>query len=77
MIDELYQENEEIGVSISNDFYKTYKAIRNNLYARLKELNPDKDAVMLFTKSPKLMDRFIFICFVRDVGYCHRIYIKT
>ena len=39
LIDELYQENEEIGVSISNDFYKTYKAIRNNLYARLKELN--------------------------------------
>lgn len=68
LIDELYQENEEMGVSISNDFYKTYKAIRNNLYARLKELNPDKDAVMLFTKSQKLMDRFTFICFCESCG---------
>lgn len=68
LIDELYQENEEMGVTISNDFYKTYKTIRNNLYAHLKEMNPDKDAIMLFTKSQKLMDRFTFICFCERCG---------
>ena len=67
-IDTLYQENEEMGVAISNDFYKTYKRIRNNLYVSLKENNPDKDELLLFTKSQKIMDRFIFICFCEDCG---------
>ncbi len=52
LIDELYQENEEIGVSISNDFYKTYKAIRNNLYARLKELNQIR-MQLCYSQNPK------------------------
>lgn len=67
-IDTLYQENEEMGVAISNDFYKTYKRIRNNLYLSLKENNPGKDELLLFTKSQKIMDRFIFICFCEDCG---------
>ena len=67
-IDDLYQENEEMGIAISNDFYKTYKRIRNNLYVSLKDHNPDKDELLLFTKSQKIMDRFIFICFCEDCG---------
>lgn len=67
-IDDLYQENEEMGIAISNDFYKTYKRIRNNLYVSLKDNNPDKDELLLFTKSQKIMDRFIFICFCEDCG---------
>lgn len=67
-IDQLYQENEEIGASISKDFYKTYKEIRSNLYTSLKETNPDCDELLLFTKSQKIMDRFIFICFCEDCG---------
>lgn len=67
-IDTLYQENEEMGIAISNDFYKTYKRIRNNLYLRLKENNPGIDELLLFTKSQKIMDRFIFICFCEDCG---------
>ena len=68
LIDELYQENEEMGTAISNDFYKTYKDIRDNLYTNIRELNPDKDAVVLFTKTQKIMDRFTFICFCEDYG---------
>lgn len=67
-IDNLYQENEEMGIAISNDFYKTYKEIRNNLYECLKKLNPNKDDLLLFTKTQKIMDRFIFICFCEDCG---------
>ena len=66
LIDELYQENEAEGVDITNQFYKTYKEIRNNLFSTLKANNPDKDELLLFTKTQKLMDRFIFICFCED-----------
>lgn len=66
LIDELYQENEIEGIEITNQFYRTYKEIRNNLFLSLKEHNPDKDDLFLFTKSQKLMDRFTFICFCED-----------
>jgi hypothetical protein len=68
LIDSLYQENEEMGVAISNDFYQTYKTIRNDLYSCLKKLNPNKDVITLFTKTQKIMDRFTFICFCEDCG---------
>ena len=45
LVDNLYQENEEMGIAISNDFYKTYKEIRNNLYTDLKTLNAECDSV--------------------------------
>lgn len=66
VIDDLYQENEAEGVDITNQFYKTYKEIRNNLFSTLKANNPDKGELLLFTKTQKLMDRFIFICFCED-----------
>lgn len=68
LIDELYQENEEIGVTISNDFYTTYKDVRNDLYVDLKKLNPDSDSVLLFTKAQKIMDRLTFIRFCESCG---------
>ena len=66
LIDELYQENEIEGIEITNQFYRTYKEIRNNLFVSLKGNNPNIDELLLFTKSQKLMDRFIFICFCED-----------
>ena len=66
LIDELYQENELEGVDITNQFYRTYKKIRNNLFLSLKDNNPDRDDLLLFAKSQKLMDRFTFICFCED-----------
>ncbi len=68
LIDQLYEENEVIGLSISNDFYKTYKEIRTNLYVSLKKNNPEYDELLLFTKAQKIMDRFTFICFCEDCG---------
>ena len=68
LIDRLYQENEEIGVRISNDFYREYKEIRTCLYQHLQDNNPDRDEISLFTKSQKIMDRFTFICFCEDCG---------
>lgn len=68
IMDKLYQENEEIGISISNKFYGEYKEIRNDLFKHLKEYNPNKNEILLFTKSQKIMDRFTFICFCEDCG---------
>lgn len=68
LIDQLYEENEEMGLAISNDFYKVYKEIRNDLYTSLKANNPKCDELLLFTKSQKIMDRFTFICFCEDCG---------
>ncbi len=66
VIDELYLQNEAEGLAISNKFYGQYNEIRNNLFSTLKENNPEIDDLTLFTKSQKLMDRFIFICFCED-----------
>ena len=66
VIDELYFQNEAEGIDISNKFYKDYKQIRNRLFSSLKENNAEKDELLLFTKTQKLMDRFIFICFCED-----------
>ena len=66
IIDELYLQNEAEGADITNQFYNTYKDIRNNLFKSLKINNPDKDEIFLFTKTQKLMDRFVFICFCED-----------
>lgn len=68
LIDQLYQENEKMGEAISNEFYKTYKQIRNNLYASIKKYNSNCDDLLLFTKTQKIMDRFTFICFCEDCG---------
>lgn len=66
VIDELYTENETAEMDISNKFYEDYKQIRDKLFSSLKEHNPEKDDLLLFSKTQKLMDRFIFICFCED-----------
>ena len=68
LIDNLYEENEQMGIKISNDFYNNYKTIRNDLYSSLKESNSDVDELLLFTKSQKLMDRFTFVFFCESYG---------
>ena len=72
LIEQLYQENEELGTEISKEFYQTYHTLRSNLYAELKRQNTQTDALLLFTKSQKIMDRFIFICFSENCGLLPR-----
>lgn len=52
---------------IEKEFYVDYKKARLNLFAHLKENNPAKDEILLFNKSQKLLDRFIFVCFCEDM----------
>lgn len=63
IIDTLYENNLSAKNNITNEFYKLYKDIRINLFKSIKTHNSSIDEVTLFTKTQKLMDRFIFICF--------------
>jgi len=68
LIDKLYEKNEEEQLEISKVFYKDYKNIRIELFEHLKNNNVEKDELILFEKSQKIMDRFIFVCFCEDSG---------
>lgn len=66
LIDDLYNKNEEEQKYISKNFYKDYKNTRLSLFEGLKKNNPEVDELLLFEKSQKFMDRFIFVCFCED-----------
>lgn len=65
-IDELYNRNEAEEEKISETFYEDYKKVRRQLYKHLVENNIDTDEIILFEKTQKILDRFIFICFCED-----------
>lgn len=65
VIDNLYKDNDENIKNITKVFYEEYKNTRLNLFKGIKE-NNDINELILFEKTQKLMDRFIFICFCED-----------
>lgn len=65
-IDELFARNEAEEEKISETFYDDYKKVRKQLYSHLVENNPDIDEIILFEKTQKILDRFIFVCFCED-----------
>ncbi len=67
-IDILYRERLEFEQIISKQFYSRYKAMRIELFEHLKQENPGKDPLPLITKTQKLLDRFIFVCFCEDAN---------
>ncbi|MFC4321317.1 Eco57I restriction-modification methylase domain-containing protein [Litchfieldia salsa] len=68
MIDDLYLKNEVEQQEISRHFYQDFRQARLNLFEHLKEQNAGKDELIIFEKTQKLMDRFIFVCFCEDNG---------
>lgn len=53
---------------ITKYLYRDYSSFKNDLWQNLCELNPDKDQLLLFKKTQKLLDRFLFIFFAEDGG---------
>jgi type I restriction-modification system DNA methylase subunit len=51
---------------ITKQLYKDYSLFKNSLYQNLVAQNPQYDALQLFKKSQKLLDRFLFIFFAED-----------
>jgi hypothetical protein len=51
---------------ITKQLYKDYSSFRTALWNNMVENNPDWDRLMLFQKTQKLLDRFLFIFFAED-----------
>ncbi|MEA5403390.1 N-6 DNA methylase [Arcicella sp. DC2W] len=52
--------------TITKKLYKDYSLFKRELHQNLVELNPQFDALILFKKSQKLLDRFLFLFFAED-----------
>lgn len=66
IIENLYEQNETEQQLITKKFYSDYKKTRLAIFQHLKENNSTIDELVLFEKTQKLLDRFIFICFCED-----------
>jgi hypothetical protein len=51
---------------ITKKLYKDYSEFKRALFNNLVELNPHYDKLLLFKKTQKLLDRFLFIFFAED-----------
>lgn len=51
---------------ITKRLYKDYSVFKRELFTNLSRLNPQYDALILFKKSQKLLDRFLFLFFAED-----------
>lgn len=51
---------------ITKKLYKDYSVFKRELHQNLVTLNPDFDPLLLFKKSQKLLDRFLFLFFGED-----------
>ena len=51
---------------ITKKLYADYSLFKRELYQNLTTLNPQIDALTLYTKSQKLLDRFLFLFFAED-----------
>ena len=58
----------EQDTNISKKFYTEYKQYRSSLFNHIKENNPNLDELTILSKSQKILDRIIFICFCEDMG---------
>ncbi|MBD3616713.1 MAG: N-6 DNA methylase [Gracilimonas sp.] len=52
--------------SITKKLYKDYSNFKQALFEDIVERNPEHDKVLLFKKTQKLLDRFLFIFFAED-----------
>ena len=52
--------------TITERLYKDYSTFRSELYNSIAKKNPDIDPLLLFKKTQKLLDRFLFIFFAED-----------
>ncbi|MBT3209832.1 MAG: N-6 DNA methylase [Bacteroidetes bacterium] len=54
--------------NISKQLYKDYSAFKTDLWQNMYKNHPEHEQLMLFKKTQKLLDRFLFIFFSEDSG---------
>jgi Eco57I restriction-modification methylase len=66
-VERLFLEREKELKNITNEFYERYKDLREKLFDQVRKNNPEIPAVDLLRCTQKLIDRLLFMCFVRDL----------
>lgn len=66
VLDNLVKDTSKNEEDISKQFYKDFKALRQELFQHLCEYNPTIDKKCLLEKTQKFLDRLIFIMFCED-----------
>ena len=52
--------------NVTKKLYKDYSAFKHDIFESVKAHNPEHDPLLLFKKTQKLLDRFLFIFFAED-----------
>ncbi|MEX0661343.1 MAG: N-6 DNA methylase, partial [Balneolaceae bacterium] len=52
--------------NVTKELYKDYSDFRRDIFESIKKHNPEYDPLLLFKKTQKLLDRFLFIFFAED-----------
>lgn len=52
--------------NVTKKLYKDYSAFKHDIFESVKAHNPEYDKLLLFKKTQKLLDRFLFIFFAED-----------
>ncbi len=52
--------------NVTKKLYKDYSDFKNAVFESIKKHNPEYDKLLLFKKTQKLLDRFLFIFFAED-----------
>jgi len=52
--------------NVTKKLYKDYSKFKHDIFESVKKHNPDYDPLLLFKKTQKLLDRFLFIFFAED-----------
>ncbi|TMN21296.1 Eco57I restriction-modification methylase domain-containing protein [Lentibacillus cibarius] len=53
-------------------FYQDYRHVRKELFKHLRDQNSGLDKLVIFEKTLKILDRFIFVCFCEDADLLPR-----
>ena len=64
----LLEDNTKEEELIEKRFYNDYKDLRKKLFSHLREQNQTKEPTTLLSKTQKLLDRIIFVCFCEDLN---------
>ncbi len=64
----LLEDNTKEEELIEKRFYNDYKDLRKKLFNHLREQNPQKEPTTILSKTQKILDRIIFICFCEDLN---------
>jgi len=54
--------------NVTKQLYKDYSAFKNDLWLNMIKNSPEADQLLLYKKTQKLLDRFLFIFFSEDSG---------